>query len=350
MQDRSLGPILIVLLALTLLEGQGSGAQAQESPLAECQKRFAADPLNQKSARCFYEVAGEGLGEGAAREIRRLRADHPDNPWLPLYLGHVIYRSSSGAEVLYREALDISQRLGYDDAEVEARLALTRLLARLKRPEEIRTWLFVLCGPPAMLEAAEQVAEKNGNPHLRAKVSIRQAFQLRDQGKDLDLAHVLLNRVRPDVLPDGEVDLQRSWLLAMAQVSRDLGRNDEAMDCMKRLLAIALEAGNLNWEADARYPIGILHLTTELPSVRARQEARRLFKETLTAARAAENMRIEGRAHLQLGKLLGGNEGRKHLEACLDIARNLHAAVFNSSYWSYRSHRSYLSYQAGFLR
>ncbi len=314
MQDRRFGPLLIGLLAFTVPGWPGAGVEAEESPFAECERRFAAEPRSHPSVQCFYLVARQQrLGEEAARELDRLRGGHPDNPWLPLYLGKVIYRRSAGAEELFRQALHISERLGDGEAEVEARLALTFHLAQLKRHEEA----------DAMLDPAVRIAEKKGDPGLLAKVSLRKALQSHYQGKDLHSAHVLLKRVEPGIFPHGPEDLKMRWLVATALVSRDLGRNDEARDCKKRLLAMAEEAGDLVLEAETRFDIGILHLTTELPSPAARQKARSLFEETLTAARAAKHIRIEGRAHLELGKLKGGEGGRRHLEACLDIARDL---------------------------
>jgi len=295
-----------------------ASAQTATDPFAECEERFAEDPRSRQAAQCFFDVAhakGSRWSE-AARRLRRHRAGHPDQPWVHLYLGHaLLYQFSEQAEASYREAVGIFERRGEAAEEIQARLDLIRCLLFFKQFEEAGRVL------ERAVAAAEALEEEE--PLLLAAVRIRQAFQYLKEVKHLDYAYHLLRQVEADIFAKGTRQLREQWLQATAFVCDALGRREESRGNLKRWLAIALEAGNLTSEAQARIEIAIDQINNRLPSPEARQEARDLFAAALSAANAAAHRWIESRAHIELGKLTGGAGGRRHLDQGLDIASEL---------------------------
>lgn len=316
MPDRSPGSTLIGLVVVSLLAWPRASAQAETSPFSTCNANFTAD---HQSARCYFEVAKqEALWDDAAQLLRDHLDQYPKNPWLHLYLGHVLLykRLPKEAEELYRLAVSLARGSGDVEAEVIARLRLTQFLGIDGNLEE---------GDEVLAEAV-RLAEEKGDLHLLAEVRIRQAWQYRAQGMNLDHVYRLLDQVQTVIFPDGREDLKRDWLKAMTAVSQVLGRNDEAESCLERRLAESQAAGDLIAEAEDRYGIAVHHITVELPSPLARQEARRLFEAALSAAQSAGHPFIEARVHHLLGSRVASGvaeQDRRHLEACIDIASHL---------------------------
>ena len=319
MQMRYLSPLPIVRLTLGVFVWCVTAVDAAADPFAECEALFATDPEARASAKCFFDQARQGASmTEAARKLVELRRDHDENPWLSLYLGHMLLISEGSQEAerierLYRHAIRTFDEREEAASGVGARLDLSRLLGMVDRLPEAGEVLVRAAG----------IAETAGDRALRAEVRIRQAFQFYYQGERLDYAYHILHRVEQDVFPQAEFGVRKSFLVALALISRSLGRNDESHKCQKRLLALAQEAGDLTTEAEARFNLAVHHLDFVLPSPSARREARDLFEATLAASEAAAHPWIALRSHLPLGKLLDGEAGRRHLEACLEIAEDL---------------------------
>lgn len=309
---------LVGLVALAAVTPWWAAAQPAD-PFSECEVSFAAAPDARDSSHCFYEVARRSAQwEQAKRRLEAHRGRHPENPWLHFYLGHVVFISqlSPRAEDHYREAVRIFEDREEVAGEVDARIELSRCLTFFGRGRETRE----------VLERAFEIAAASGDKMLLAAVRIRQAFQLRHEGRDLDYAYRLLEKAEEDVFPNGPEGLKKQCLDAKAVVSYLLGRNDEFLRYKKRLLAMAVAAGDLTSEAEARYNIAVHHVSTELPTAEARKEARALFEAALAAARKADHRFVETQALFELGSLLEGAEGRGHLESCLEVAADLGSA------------------------
>jgi CHAT domain-containing protein len=289
------------------------GAHAQADPFAECERRFEAEPLNRESASCYFEVARRRtLWQEGAQKLRVLRDRDRTNPWLPLSLGHIfLYQEPERAEEPYRDAMDIAQRLDLPSAEVEARVAYARLAAKLDRLDEA----------DEVFARAVEIAEQEHDPFLQAIVQIRQAWQYHYRGRPDDAYH-LLRSVEKVLFPGGPEFLRKQCLDALAAVSLVLGKTEESLGYKEKFLAIAQAAGDVASEAEAMLGIAVLHITVDLPTPENRQRILGLLEETLAKARAADHPSIEGRAHRELGKMLGGEPGSRHLEECMSIAKD----------------------------
>lgn len=84
----------------------------------------------------------------------------------------VIYGNRALDQIAHREELD-GQDVTYvlseppDDWAAETGLIDAPLLDRLFTPEEFNTWVFVICGPPAMMDGVEDHLLKRGTPSHR---------------------------------------------------------------------------------------------------------------------------------------------------------------------------------------
>lgn len=303
----------VTCLALLAL-WPGARVEARVDPFAECVQRFQAAPRDRESASCFFDVARRrALWREGALRLQTLHDRDIDNPWLPLNLGHIsLYQDLSQAEAPYREAVKIAERLGATDAEIEARIAFARLAARLGRLDEAEE----------VFARAVEIADQENDPMLQAAVHIRQAWQDHYRGRPDDAYH-LLRGVEKNLFPAGPDHLKKQCLEALAYVCYVLGKTDESLKYKERLLSIAQTTGDLAGEAEAKLGIAIHYVAIGLPTPNTRQRVRGLLEEALMDAHSAVHPSIEGRAHRELGKMLGGDEGGRHLETCISIARDL---------------------------
>ncbi|MEE8525830.1 MAG: CHAT domain-containing protein, partial [Thermoanaerobaculia bacterium] len=284
-------------------------ATAAPTPFDGCTERLAVE-LDELS-RCFYEVARrkEASWIDTERKLRRLGDDNRQDPWPWLYLGHVAwYSGRQDPGELYRQAVEMGDRFGSATARIEARAALIRYLGASALDEA-----------ESLFAEAHQIAEEDGGPQLAARVAVTEASLEIYRGGDLERAFHLLKNAEADVFPSAPDALKKDWLSTLVRVSYPLERNRELASALQRQLTMAREAGDLPTECETVYALGVLHLTTRLPTAAAKDEARGLFEEALAAARAAEHSRIESFSRLELGKLAGGEGGREHLQRCLEL-------------------------------
>jgi hypothetical protein len=307
---------LVAAAPVATLFSPGTAALA-EDPFTACDKRFASAPDDRESAFCYFDAAKQGAAWDLVIErLDALSARRPDNPWLHLYLGQALqFQGSPTAEGRFRRAVETSEERHDAEAGVRARLELIRFLNHLGRGEEAEK----------VLARASVIAESLNAPDLLARVRIRQASQLRYEGKDLQYAAHLLDLAERAVLADGLTSLNKELLDAKALVSYALGRYDAYLRCNELLLAIAEKEGDLTSIALARYGIAV-HSITKLPSDSARREARALFESALAAAQEAGHPQLELRSRYVLGRLIGAAGGREHLETCVHRATGLGGA------------------------
>lgn len=306
-----LAAFLFALLAALLPPWSHAGART----LQDCEARFELDKTRE-SARCFFDAIGQ---DDAPRDqvVKRLEAllgRYPRDPWLHFYLGHVLFHQSpERAEEAYRKAANLLAENG-DFEEIDVLIALVRLLSIGIKPLE---------EAEPVLERAFHLAEQKGDPLVLASVQIRRAYLNHYQFRDLDHAYTLLQRIRGEVFSNGSDSLRRDWLQAAFLLSDDLGRSDVALTHQQSLLAMAQRGGDRAFEAEARLAIAILHINYRLPSPSARQQARELLEQAQTAAEEANYLWLQARALLELGKVIGGETGREHIQKSCDIASRL---------------------------
>lgn len=285
-----------------------------ETTFTDCEARFAAAPENEKSAECFYELGRTNplLFSEAENRMRRHLARYPKSPWLPLNLGHLLYREPERAEPMYQQAATACAAHRIPRCEVLARSNLQRILDDQGHVEE--------AGRQA--EEAERVAERSRNNELIARARMVRARHLYQLGQDLERAYLLLRRSEESAFPDGPYTLQRECLVWLGNVSLELGRSREAQGYFQRLAELTARQGDSLAEASARYNLARAYIdgVAEAPRPGDKTEAIALARRALAKADEARNSTIQAKSHWLLGLLLPGEEAHKHLDACLQVA------------------------------
>jgi CHAT domain-containing protein/tetratricopeptide (TPR) repeat protein len=301
-----MGPRLPTTFFVSLLLVRQAGALT----LADCRARYAAAPEARESAQCFSDVAAnQGENAEAARQIEALLADHPQNAWLLLNLGRLLWAEPARAEGPYRAAAAGFAARGDAEGEVLARVSLHFILTLLGRPDEAA----------AEVRRVDAIARRSGDPLLVARSQILEARHLRVRGENLERAWLLLHRAREAAFPDGPFGLKRDCLEELASVSHSLGRTADERAAYRLLAEIAAK-GERRTEAIARYGAlrGLVEELVEMPRPAGRLAVANLAREVLAAATAVSYRELTGRAHLILGRLTTGAEARGHLAQCLE--------------------------------
>ncbi len=305
-------PSTAAVLAALLVAPFAAGPAAAADGLAKCEAQLAASPFGQAPARCFYDLAiSRPPSPRAAHRLADLRLQRLDNPWFALYLGRLRWSEDrTGVEPLYRQAADIAAERSDAAAEVAARAGLARLLRDAGRLDE------------ADREAGRvrATAERSGEPALLAHARMLEAQQAISRGEHLERAWEALAGLDEALLPDPA--LRRECQLARADVAYRTGRYREAREAQRRLAEAAAAEGNRAWEATALL-MGALYRWDEqrdLPAPDGKPELLRLAGEAASVAHAAGAPDTEAYA-LWLAGSLAGDEGRRQLERCFELAR-----------------------------
>ncbi len=293
-------------------------AAPETQGFAHCEQLAARQPESEETASCFQRTgAALERTEEAAGQLRTLQQRHPRNPWPTLYLAlldpeHAAELSHAALEnfILRRDAR----------GEVAARANLYRLLYREGRLEEAG----------AQVQQALVAAKASGQPEVIARAHVLQARDLWGQGKDLERAYLLLRSADAVLFPGGSYPVKREYLIALGNLSLDLGRYREGLDAFRRMTELAVKERDRFAEATARFGIvrAVLDANAELPREETRREAMRLAREALAAAVAGKHRGVESKTHFVLGILSQGSEARQHFDACLAAAE----AVRDRSY------------------
>jgi len=301
-----------LVLASVLLAALPAATRAA-SPFDDCEAAFAADPQGWKTCGCFHRVATDAaLREEAVTRLESHRAADPGNPCLAFTLGR-FYQEDRGARdavPLYRQAAE-----GYHDrdlpaGEVYARINLSEAFSALGASGDQVT---------EQLSLAQAAAELAGDPVLDAEVAVKEAkLLLLRGGGDLDLVETSLRRVRREAFPIAHTSLRRDILLFLGEALYRRGRFADAEDVFAQ--AVEVTAGTDPFgESTARLSLATA-VGAQLPDPGRRAEVIPLLEQALTAAQRAGNPFSEIEAHKRLGSLVGGAEGRAHLEAALALA------------------------------
>ncbi len=234
----------------------------------------------------------------------------PDDPWLLHYLGHVEYRRyNERAEELYDLAARGFARQGNVEYEQKARLNRFKLLMRRGNHSLAEK----------ELGKASASAEASGDAALIAAVQIKRAHLMWTRGEDLVQALALLRRLEARVGAAASSSLRLDYQVLLGNVAYELGRNAEAVEAHDRAAETARRSDNPYGEASALYNLAMAR--TELASERGEKPPTEAFRQALQVAENAGHRAVEAKIHQALGKWLPVDEGRRHLERCVEIAR-----------------------------
>ncbi len=308
-------------MACPALSAQGAGVVVPAA-VAECVARFEARPGERESALCFYLSAQGPQGRDAARqELKALEARYPEQPWLPLVLGHVELLSGlRPAEEAYRRAVQGFVRLQNAEGEVLAAINLRNVLVTQGRTEEAREWT----------QRIGEVARASGNAELNARALIVEANERFDVEHDVGGSFRLLKRAEAFAFPDGSAGLKKQCLTSLATVSTRLGRLDEAVEFYHRLAELARSMRERPEEARVRFALATLALqrNERQPEPGGRERILALAREALTAAEQAGSKTLEAMSLRLVADMLGDSpeeqrEAEQHLRRCLVLADEL---------------------------
>jgi CHAT domain-containing protein len=302
--------LALFLLASALAPLRG---HAGEVELAACVSQFAADPESEESAKCFYQAGqGPGAQEPAVRRIEELRTRYPDKPWLPHYLGHLLWNEPARGEELFRQAAELFAAQGDARGEILARDSREFVLMRLGRSQEA----------DREVARAVQVAVALGDPSLILRGQLLEVRHLLSQQRDVERAYFLIRRAEAAAFPEASYNVRRDTLLLLGNVSLALGKVHEARDAFRRMIRVAHREGDRLAEATASYSLArsLTDEMADLPDERVRREALATARQALDAATAAGHRSVEAKARLILGMLSTGEEARAELERCVETA------------------------------
>lgn len=305
---------LLVCLALAGADGAG----ASTAPLAECEAQLSRAPDGEQAALCLSRLAWlpGPFRERAIERLEQWTEEHPDIPWFAIQLARLRHKPASSAEAerLYRQAIDVSARRGLPWAEVFARTGLSRLLRETGRVAEAG----------AQAGKAAEVAEASGDPRARTRAAIALANHSIFLG-ELEQAYVRLAGIG-SAGPAGDQALEREYLVALANVTLQTGRFQEALDALRRLAALGEAIGDPGLVSSARSGMAEHRKEelSEVPSDEGREEVLALARQALESARAAGSTEAEVSALWTIGSLSGDPaEARSCLERCLELAATL---------------------------
>ena len=302
------GPLVLTLFATSSTVGDVQTT----SPLAQCEKLIAARPTERESARCFRRAANTELRPEIVRRFDELRREHPEVPWLPYYLAAVEWsQRTARVPALFAEAAQILNRRGDVAGEIDARQGRARFLTLVGRIDDA----------DQEFQRLMALSELTKDPELKARIRVEQAGHLIFQGGDLEQALYFLLRDRQLIMETDKVSdyLKSSWLKQVYSAFYELGRYREAEDYLKDLMVITEDPF---YRAAVTYNLAMLYVAGRLPDTATRELVQESAEQALELALQSGNLSTEILARRLLGQLLAVEEGRRHLEICLDLTEN----------------------------
>ncbi len=310
--------IHLLLAAASMAQVPSSGGAA--APFAACE-----DPEGETCAyyRCIADAGFEhGKKEQAAQRLVEHLSTDPDEACLLTNLADLKYYSDRGY------ALDLYEKAGEIYLQAEQ---YSPAFWALSNQSELLDQMGRLQDAGRVRERARRAADESGDLKLRTQVRVDEALGQLRRGKDLAEVLRALQEVQGELLKDDtclpEVYTTCvSWLVATGAVYRELGRHGEARGVYDVLRDVARSAADPGREVTAFTNLANLRIRewkATSSAEEAREEIVAQYREILATARTAEQLRSVTLAHLVLGKLLEGEEGRQELLRCIEEARNL---------------------------
>lgn len=182
------------------------------------------------------------------------------------------------------------------------------------------------------LDQARRAAEAAGDPRLLLGLEIGEARFLLRKGEHLGKLFRDLHRIEDEVFPggacpEGYYKICYRWLMTFGEAAFALGRDEQAAATYLRLSDLASQAGDLPRKALGSYLVAAAWMTLWTPDVHAsgsREDILERLRMAMDASEGIRNRSLAALTHLTLGKLIGGDEGKAHLERCVDLARQIH--------------------------
>ena len=317
------GGLTSLFVAGLLTSALPAGARpAAADPFAACERRFAENPQAELACGCFFGIGSRqpDLAEEAAARLTRHLEQNPGNACLLLNLGQLERRlRRASAEAHLQAAAIAHQQRGQAVGEVYARLNLVDILSGRGDGEAV-------VGQLALAQIAAQRAEKAGQLYLVAEVQVRQARLLLQQGQSLEVAEALLEAAA-ERAATAHPSLKRDTWQTLGAVQHQLGRHDQAEASWRQMIEVTRQKlpdgrTDLYGEALARQNLAAAYLARP-PSPANRAGAIERFEEALAAAVAGGHLAAEADARRWLGRLQGGDAGRRSIETSIALARQL---------------------------
>jgi CHAT domain-containing protein/Flp pilus assembly protein TadD len=288
-------------------------ANEQEYTLERCAERVRDHPDDDSSYRCYWSASRRGQREGAIHALEALLAIDPGNPHVLYYLGH-IERDVGGVEKairLYRDAAEGFATRDRPDREVWAWISRAHQQQVAERFEDAEESLV----------EATKAAERSGDPVLGARAKVF-AAELYIKLYDYGAALRVLQEAESTAPPDSPPGLRASLLSAMGLVYNGLGQPRKALEIFQEQLEVLVKSGRLHDEVTCRHRIAMLSSQIAALDGTYRKEDRiRDIEEVLALSQKLGKLQIEGIAHLQLGQVMGGEEGIEQIEKALELFR-----------------------------
>jgi tetratricopeptide (TPR) repeat protein len=312
---------VIAAVVALLAAAVGAGAPSAGA-LAECDAAVARAPDRYESYLCFYQAAARGSAfDAAAARLDRLAEQGRGEGWALLVRAHVSDVRHEGlgpTGELYRRSAERLAAEGRALGEVLARTNLRRILVERGDP----------AGAEVQVARALEVAHASDDREARVRALILEASHLTDLGRDLGRARAALLEAEADAFPGGSPGLQESVLRRFANLCYQLGRYDEAIEKLDRLLALSEQRGNVHDEPSLRFNVANVRRAQreERPVPGALDEVQGLSLQALQSARRHGDREVAARAHAFLTDLFDlrdAERAEEHGRRCLEEARRL---------------------------
>lgn len=305
---------VIPLVLGGLLAASSAGAAPSDRAQEACTSLLAERPEARETARCFYRLANPPRSSETARTtVEDLAAERPDLPWFTYYLGNLTWRDPESAQVIFRDAAGAFSRAGDLEGEV---------LARISRAQLLSIYLGRMAEAQAEIDKVLEISRGTSEPKVRAWRQITLAGRLIQQGDDMDRAYRVLREMEVPPEMDGGRSLEENRVNLLAYLCLETDRLDEAARAYDRLLTMARETDDSYLEAGARYGLASVEGSrlVEVPTAEGRRATVDLAREAMRVATDAGHRSVEALSARIVGTLTPGEEGRRFLEHCLDVA------------------------------
>ncbi len=304
-----MSPGLVLSLSL-LLTSTPSEAASVAGPIESCAAQRDDDGrlslgCLRRSIRADPDSADENL-----RQLEARAADEDDPRWRLELAISWISRGHAQTEPMLRRAADELAANGDTEAEVDARMALSRFLSSRSRPEESRR----------MLDRVFVLAEKHQEPRWLTLALLESGCAAaRDGNGDLGLGRRQLRQAL-EMVPEPAPNLRAEGHACLGVIAQSVDDLHGARDHHRQAARLWTQVGDAY--AQARATLDELWIETEIYErayVPWRPALEDRVRTALADARAAGNVHVEATLSCMLAEALGDRDERLSLlERCVE--------------------------------